>query len=176
MSNLGTTRKAATVSIWIWIIGGLVIGILTFTAAYYNLSEIGNQAYRQNVVTEFNNLNEDIGFICSQATGAQTSRKIKLRDVRAIFASDTKGEPPATVPVNISNQNISTGQNVCLTFVNDHYACEQQQCQVAMTFIGRPFPGSDMFKLGSGDRSFEFDLTLRKNASGWVEVEATHIP
>ena len=169
-------EKGMSVSIWIWIIGGLVVAIMTFTAAYYNLSQIGEQAFRQNIVDQYEGLNSDIEFICRQATGSSTQRKVKLRKVRAIFASSNRGEPPGDVPQKITDKETNTGNFVCLTFDNAHYGCVEHDCMVEMTYIGMPSPASDMYKLGSADGNFEFELSVEKTDFNTVEVSARHIP
>ncbi|MDY6778076.1 MAG: hypothetical protein SVU32_05380 [Candidatus Nanohaloarchaea archaeon] len=169
-------KKGISVSIWIWIIGGLIAAMLTVTAAYFNLAQVGSQVSRQNVVDDFNTLNKDIGFICQQAAGSRTSKTLALKGVRAIYAADNRGKPPDDVPQLISNSRTEKGDYLCLTFTNSHYGCTEHQCPVNMTYIGRPLPGTDMYALGSGDGRFEFKLTIRKNASGSVVVTAAHRP
>ena len=169
-------KKGMSVSIWIWIIGGLVVAIMTFTAAYYNLSQIGEQAFRQNIVDEYEGINGDINFICKQATGSSTQRTVELRKVRAIFSSSSRGEPPGDVPEKIENGDTNSGNFVCLTFDNAHYGCVEHDCMVEMTYIGMPAPASDMYKLGSADGKFEFELTVEKTDFNTVRVTATHIP
>lgn len=45
-----------------------------------------------------------------------------------------------------------------------------------MTYIGTPAPGTDMYTIGRQDGTFDFELTIRKNASGTVVVTAQHLP
>lgn len=168
--------RGITVSIWIWIIGGLMIGALTLSAAYFNLVQIGQQSGRQQAVDQFESLNSEIDFYCRQATGAQTTDTVSLRNVRAIFASDTRGEAAAEAPNYIAEQRSNTGEYVCMSFEDNHYDCIEQSCSVNMTYIGTPLPGSDMHTLGSDDGQFTFDLTIRKEPTGEVQVEAEHIP
>lgn len=169
-------KKGMSVSIWIWIIGGLVVAIMTFTAAYYNLNQIGEQAFRQNVVDQYNEINKEISFICQQAQGSSSEGEVELREVRAIFASNQKGEPPSDVPTLIDTGKSKKGNYVCLTFDNAHYDCVEHECNVEMDYIGTPAPGSEMYKLGSSDGKFEFELTYEKQDFDTVRVEAKHVP
>lgn len=168
--------RGITVSIWIWIIGGLMIGALTMSAAYFNLIQIGQQSGRQQAVDQFESLNSEIDFYCRQATGARTTDRVSLRKVRAIFASATRGEAAAEAPQYVAQQQTNTGEYVCMSFEDSHYDCIQHSCSINMTYVGTPLPGSDMHTLGSDDGQFTFDLTIRKVGTGDVRVEAEHIP
>lgn len=170
------SRMKGTVAIWIWIIGGLIVGIMTLLAAYTNLSQVGTQTARQNVVSSFNDINSDIDFLCSQAPGARKTKDVSLRDVRAIYASEDKSEPTSEAPDLISEGETAQGQYTCLTFVSGHYGCVEHSCPVEMTWIGRPLPGSDMHTLGSEDGLFDFKLRMRKTSEDKVVVEAEHLP
>lgn len=170
------SRDGITVSIWIWIIGGLMIGALTMSAAYFNLIQIGQQNARHQAVDQYESLNSEIDFYCRQATGARTTETVSLRNVRAIFTSNTRGEAPVEAPNYIAQQQTAKGEYVCMSFDDGHYNCIQHSCSVNMTYVGTPLPGSDMYSLGSDDGQFTFDLTIRKDAVGEVRVEAEHIP
>ncbi len=174
---MSTELKGITVSIWIWITGGLLLAGITLAMAYINLSTTACQVSRQNAVDQFNGLNSDIEFACRQAPGTRTTRTVSLGcGVRAIFAADSRGEPPDRVPALITDAAFATGKQVCLTFGNSHYGCQEHACTVNMTYIGTPAPGSDMYTLGRQDGAFDFDLTVRKDADGTVSVQAEHVP
>ncbi|MDY6789368.1 MAG: hypothetical protein SVV03_05415 [Candidatus Nanohaloarchaea archaeon] len=169
-------RKGGTVSMWIWIIGGLAAAILTFAAAYTNITQVGLQTSKQNVIDQFNSMNQDIDSLCLQAAGARKSMTAKLRNVRAIYASNRKSEPDSKAPKLIADSQRAVGNYTCLTFINGHYGCVETECKVNMTWIGRPLPGSDMYSLGAGDGTFDFRLDMAKTTEESVVIKAEHLP
>lgn len=169
-------KKGGTVAMWVWIIGGIAAGVLTFTVAYANLSQVGIQTSRQSVVEQFNSIKGKADLLCLQSPGARKSAEVSLRDVRAIYAASNNSLPGSKAPKYISEGRVSTGDSLCLSFVDSHYDCKEVRCPVNMTWIGRPLPGSDMYELGKGDGQFQFDLQMRKTGAGRVLIEARHIP
>lgn len=170
-------RRKGSVSIWIWIIGGLVIGILTFTVAYNQLGNLWTQSIRQDVVSDFETLNNDISFICSQSTGSRTSTTVELHDVMAVFSNSSRGEAPLDSMEKINDGETEKGEYVCLTFLDQqHYGCRQHSCEVNMTYIGEPLPDSTMYRVGQSSPGFKFELDIEKTGESEVLVEATHLP
>lgn len=170
-------RTAASVPIWIWIIGGIIVALTALTGAYMQLSNIGCQAQKQQAINQYTSINEDVRFLCQQAPGSRQTKTVSFGcGVRAIFADDTRGEPPAKVPQHISESDWSRGKYVCLTFGDNHYGCAERQCTVNMTYIGEPLEGTDMYQLGKRDNTFEFELTMRRLEDQEIVIEATHVP
>jgi len=175
--STGRWRTAASVPIWIWIIGGIIVAITALTGAYMQLKNVGCQASKQDTINAYKSINEDIRFLCQQAPRSQQTEEVSFRcGVRAIFASDTRGEPPAKVPQFISDSDWARGDYVCLTFKDQHHGCMQRQCTVNMTYIGEPLEGTDMYEIGKEDNTFEFDLTMRRLENQQIQVIAEHVP
>lgn len=169
-------RKGGSVSIWIWIIGGLVVGVVTFTVAFTQLGHLWDQSMRQDIVTNYENLNDEVQMACGYSVGTKTEFTIDLIDVRAIFASDTRGEASHYAPNNVTQGDTGEGEYLCLTFYDDHYRCENHYCDVNMTYIGDPLEDSQMYNMGIQDGKFTYELEIEKTDNRLVEVRAEHIP
>ncbi len=169
-------RKGGSVSIWIWIIGGLIIGVVTFTVAFTQLSHIVNQSFRQNVVSDFEKLNDEIGMVCGYSIGTKSEYTVELRDVMAIFANDTRGEAPNDAPNKILNGESGSGEYICMTFYDQHYRCEDHFCEIEMDYIGDPPQDTTMYNVGIQDGKFTYELEIEKVEDRKVEVKATHVP
>lgn len=167
--------KGVTLSIWIWVIGGMIIGGIILLGSYYSLGSIGNQVMTQNVVDDFNDLNEnDISFICDRSKGSFTTTEMTLNNVRGIYAADIPREASDDIPEKISNGEKSTGEYLCMQVENQEPRCLEHSCNIKATYIGKPLPGTDMYQLGDG--SWTFRLKVEKSQNNEVSINATHLP
>ncbi|MFB6174648.1 MAG: hypothetical protein ABEJ87_01585 [Candidatus Nanohalobium sp.] len=173
---LGNSKGLST-SVWIWIVGGLVVALLTFTVTFQSLVNVGNTSARNNVVDQFGDIRNTARLYCMRGEGSLTTKTVSLSGVRAVYAADSKGNPDPRVPNYISEGQTNTGKYMCLKFENsaNPYNCVKMRCQVNMTYIGKPLKGSDMYILGRKDGSFEFKLTIKK-LENQLRINASHVP
>ncbi len=171
------SQKAVAVPIWIWIVGGIIVALLALTGAYLQLTSMGEQTARHQAIDQFTSLNEEVRFMCQQAPGSRTTKRVTFGSgILAMFASSTRGEPPSRVPMQIAQGQKGEGSYICLTFEDEHYGCIEQQCKVEMTYVGWPLEGTDMYEIGSRDNKFQFDLSVQRDQDQTVVVDATHVP
>jgi hypothetical protein len=170
--------KGLSASIWIWIVGGLAVAMITFTMTFQSMVSVGQASNRNNVVDQFNNLKNTADLYCSKGRGSMTTQTISLTGVRGIYASDNRGNPTPEIPKNISESDHKSGDYLCLKFEGDedHFACKETSCRVNTTYMGTPIKGSDMYILGNEEPGFKFHLEISKEADGTVDVEASHRP
>jgi len=170
-------EKGLSTSIWIWIIGGLVVAMLTFTMTFQSLVSVGETSSRNEVVDDFNTLRNTADLYCSRGQGSMTTQQISFSDVRAIYTADSKKNPPPETPNYISNSKTEKGDYLCLKFedTSDPYACHEMKCSINTTYMGTPLKGTDMYILGSEDGSFSFNVQIEKKA-GEVRIDAKHRP
>lgn len=166
--------KGVTLSIWMWIVGGLIMGGLIFVGSFYNLTAIGEQVTIQNTQSEFNSINNDISFVCGRAEGTERSREITLHQVRALYSAETIRESPDESPLFVSEEESSSGEHYCIDFEGPNYECVEHDCNIESNYIGEPLAGSDMYQLGEGG-GWSFDLTISKEGDN-VKIESTHLP
>lgn len=171
-------KKGTSTSIWIWIVGGMAVAMITFTMTFQSLVSVGETSKRNNVVDQFNNIKNTADLYCSKGMGSLKTETVSLTDVRGIYASDSKKNPPPEIPKHISESEHETGNYLCLKFEDstNPYSCRQTSCQINMTYIGTPLEGSDMYLLGKENPGFTFDLEIEKKADGTVEIDAEHRP
>lgn len=170
--------KGVSTSIWIWIVGGLAVAMITFTMTFQSLVSVGETSQRNEIVDKFNNLVNTANLYCSKGQGSLKTEKISLTGVRGIYSSDSRQNPPPTIPDNISASDSKTGEYLCLKFEGEEkpYSCREMSCQTNMTYIGTPLEGSDMYLLGKETPGFTFDLEIEKKADGTVKIDAQHTP
>lgn len=173
--NITGGSKGVTLSIWIWVIGGMIIGGIILLGSYYSLGSIGKQVMTQNVVDDFKQLNDnDISYICDRSTGSFITTEMTLNNVRGIYAADTPRKAGDDIPEKISDREKSSGKYMCMQIENQEPRCIEHSCNIETTYIGKPLPGTDMYQLGDG--SWTFRLKVEKSQNNKVSINATHIP
>lgn len=160
--------KGDSLSIWIWMIGGIITASLLLLIAQSSLLQLGQQTSRQNVVQDFKGLNQDIKSVCRQAPGAERNRELKLPEVQAIFSTENKSEAPTESPILVANGNTSLGEFVCMSFKDSHQGCVEHSCAINMTYMGVPLEGSDSYIIGE-ESEFTYDIKVSKKR-GYVRV------
>lgn len=171
-----TSRKGVTLGIWIWLIGGVVLGGIVLLGAFYNLGLLGQQTATNQITTDFKHLTErKIDLVCERSEGSTQSMQINLRDVRGIYSSDSRSNPPDDIPQRISESDSSKGKYICLKFKNQEPSCYESSCQIKTTYMGEPIPGTDMYRLGEGG-GWTFDVTVEKTDTNEVTVDGDHVP
>lgn len=175
--DLMNSKKGITISMWVWIIAGVLIGVTVFTVAYFNIWQLTGQAHKQEVKDTFLTLRSEIERACMNAEGyKKPNMMFNLYMTRAIYLSEGIRPPDPKVSKLISQGNLSSGDYICLSYRENDYECSQLPCEANMTYIGRPLKGSDMYELGVSDENFEFEVTVEKVEMGKVNVSARHIP
>ncbi|MFB6193110.1 MAG: hypothetical protein ABEK00_02565, partial [Candidatus Nanohaloarchaea archaeon] len=132
---------------------------------------------RNEIVDSYTDIVNTAKLYCSKGTGSLTTEEISLSGVRAIYAAENKGNPPARTPKYVSSSQTSTGNYICLKFkkTSNPYACRQISCEINMTYIGTPLKGTNMYKLGKEDGSFEYNLEIIKKERK-IRIKASHYP
>jgi hypothetical protein len=167
--------KGATLSIWVWMIGGIVTAGLLILITQTSLVQLGEQTNRQAITQDFRGLNNDISNACRQSYGYQSTTELGLQGVEAVFAAENRSEAPVESQILIANEETSTGKQVCLTFEDSHFGCMEHTCNVNMTYMGMPQEGSDKYILGE-ESNFQYEATVSKQENGDIRVEADVIP
>ena len=174
---IGDNSKGITVSMWIWIIAGVVIGVSVFTIAYFNIWQLSAQSHNQEVRDSFLTLRDEIQHACLNAPEyKKPDIPMNMYKARAVYVKEKIGPPDPKVPKLIANRSQSEGRHICLSFSEGEYECSELSCTTKMTYIGKPLKGSDMYELGIEDGNFEFEVTVEKVADSTVEVSAKHVP
>ncbi|MEF8880765.1 MAG: hypothetical protein V5A72_02970 [Candidatus Nanohaloarchaea archaeon] len=148
---------------------------LLILIAQSSILQLGQHTYRQNTVQSFNSLNSEISNICRQAPGSRTSTEMTMQNVKAVFTSENKKEAPAESSIFITNSRTSKGENVCMSFKEQHHECIQKGCPVNMTWMGEPMEDSDPYILGK-DSGFNYHIKISKKRNGNVRVDGNIAP
>lgn len=167
--------KGDSVGIWIWVIGGIVTASMLLLIAQTSLVQLGQQTSRQNVIQDFNGLNQDISSVCRQAPDSKKTREVKFPEVEAVFAAENRSEAPVESEILIAKEETSKGNHVCMSFEENHHGCVEHSCEVNMTYMGVPQESSEAYTLGE-ESQFTFSTTIEKKENGEVRVDGNIIP
>lgn len=168
--------KGITVAIWIWIIGGLVLAFFGFLIVYNMIMSHSSENVRRDMLNQYNELYGGIELTCFSAVGHRESVYLRLKGVKAIYASNINENVDPKAPYYIANGNISSGKYICISFDDEDFRCKRVPCLVNMTYMGTPMKESRMYKIGIVDGFFDFKVTVEKPKHNFVNVTAIHVP
>lgn len=127
---------------WVFVIGGIIIGVIAFVTAFnFYMSSI-NYSENQNMLQRFSELYSNIFSACIQEiNSSQEFRITLLADVRVLYATDDKETPPITVVDKIKNKEISSGKNLCMQLENERgLRCLPREsdaiCKINIPYLG----------------------------------------
>lgn len=171
-------RSGITMSVWVWIILGILMAAFVFASAQQNIMMLITQLNNQQVVEKYNMICRTADEICAMPKGSKETKQISLnKDVYAIYISEKGGPPVDSAPHYIENQNTTSGYYLCYQFQVEHdydkYTCKKTGCNVTMTYMGAPPRGSKLERIArlSGD-SFNYKLSIIKTAKDNVLIDA----
>ncbi len=171
-------RSGISMSIWVWVIIGIMMAAFVFASAQQNIMMLIVQLNNQQVVEKFNMIYNTANEICSMPKGSRYGKEISVnRDVYAIYVSENDGPPHDSAPYYIENLNATSGYYMCYQFQVEHdfdtFHCKKTACNVTMTYIGTPRRGSKLERIArlSGG-VFNYKVSIAKTGKDNVLIEA----
>jgi hypothetical protein len=169
--------------IWIYVFGGIVIAILALTIGYTLLSNSINYSQRQEALSQFSDLCSNVGVVCLQEVGNFLVKRYSFpTSVRVVYATDDTVNALPTVLDKIKNQELSSGNNICLQFKDEQFlrCCPEPPrkfpCKVQMPHLGVLPEHEDIFvavnKILGRAPGREYETSINKTAGNEVTVKA----
>lgn len=164
------------VSLWIWIVGGLIIGASVIIFAT-TMATGFFKSYQENTMRErFLNLANRAESICSGGEGNLDYFEFPLSEVvRTVYPAKNRFErPPDKVSELISDKEQGTGTFICISFFEKQEpSCKEVSCPVVMDYIGTPSLKEDLFSLLAKIRGeypvYTYNLDIEKvEGKVWV--------
>jgi len=164
------------VSMWIWVVGGLIIGASVILFAT-TMATGFFKSYQENAMREkYLTLAARIDAVCAGGEGNMDYFNVALSDVvRAIYPAKNLFErPPDKVSEMISDREAGSGSFLCLSyFGKNEPSCKAVKCPLEMDYIGTPSMRDDLFTLLAKIRGeypiYTYSMVLEK-AEGKVFV------
>lgn len=121
----------------LYVVGGIITGLLVFTIAYNFITSSIIQAQQQEFLSSFNELHSNIEFVCLRELNNTMNFKIKIPvSLRVLYATNDKS-PLVTVTDLITNQETSEGTFLCYQFKHEQKPrCEHLTCNTMIPYLG----------------------------------------
>ena len=169
--------------LWIYVLGGIIIAVITLLTAYILISNSINHAEKQIALNEFSSLFTDVQTVClGEVNNSIGPKKYSIPFiVRVIYTTNETNKILPKVVDLIKNQNKTSGFKFCLQFKDeDKPRClpeypEVMYCNTTMPYIGALPETEDIWmmvnKILGKPRIKEYYLTIQKIDSDKVKIE-----
>ena len=171
----------AEISVWIWILGCTVVGILIFTMGL-NLS-YGQLKQQQKFAAakEFSGIYSKVNWVCQGGVENVYPHEAHLpNNIKAVYSSKVARPPPEKVSVLITNKEMNVGKYLCIMYFDEEREyCEELYCDLNMTYIGTPSLKQDLISrinaIIGGDVTNTFDMVIEKKETDLIELKAEKV-
>lgn len=161
---------------WLWILGGIFIGLFVFTIAYNLIIRTVYLSQKQQMLENFNTFYANIKLVCLQEIGNSISMEMNIPDfVRVVYATNNIEHAEPRVIDKIKNKELSKGKNLCIQFKTEQeLRCVELPCNMTIPYIGSLPMHMDiklMVKKILGEpQAKEYYLFIKKVSGDEVEV------
>lgn len=127
------------VSEWIWIIGGVMVGLAIFSFAYTNMIETNQVVIEQRSIEGFNEMKNIINNLCWSFSGNKRHYTLSLGEsVEGIYAAKDRYEEYTKEQLmnKIISKERSEGEYICIKIQGKRLNCEKLDCKAVMPFMG----------------------------------------
>jgi len=156
-----------SISIWIWIIGGVLAALLVFSMAYMYLVSISNQAVEQRFLEQYANLRAEINDLCWGFSGTYRDYRIELPEhVEVMYLTNDTETIVIDIDQKVRDKEMSIGSNLCMKFEERTMRCLVLDCEASMPYLGTPDPDESLFafvnQLLTGYPVYEYEMNMTK--------------
>ncbi len=162
-----------TVEVWIWIVAGIIAGLLILTLGYSYSLQMINTVTEQSVLEQYDELYTQTNELCWSYLGNQKEANLILnKNIIGIYlTSDQYGEYNNTDLIDsIIKENVSSGDFLCIKIKNKKTICKQLDCNARIPFLGAvpiEFSLTSLINQIKGNpESFEYNLILKRDNVG----------
>lgn len=169
------------IAAWIWIIMGVVLGLLVLTFGATLILRQVDLTQRQTAIDQFADFSGKVKATCTEGgVGAVYYYKITIPEkVRAIFVSNYSDQlPPAKVSEFITRSESAAGKFLCMQFFDENIPrCIAIGCFMNFTYIGspslQPTLQSLVARLSGQYPTYYFLIEIRKTDYNYLLTNAT---
>jgi hypothetical protein len=167
--------------LWVYVIGGIIVAVITLTIGYTLYSNTIDYSQRQEALSQFSDFSSSLNIVCLQEFNNSMTKKFTItQQVRVIYATNDIVNPLPTVIDRIKDAQSSLGRNVCMQFKDEQeLRCypdppKKLACNVTMPYLGNLPEQEDIFVavsriLGRGPIR-EYSLFIQKTSGDAVTV------
>jgi len=163
----------ATVDVWMWIVAGIIAGLLILTLAYSYSLQMINTVTEQSVLEQYDEIYTQTNELCWSYLGNKKEYNLILnKNILGIYlTNDQYIEYNNTQFIDfILDENVSSGNFLCIKIKNKRTICRQLDCNATMPFLGAvpiDFSLTSLINQIKGNpESFEYNMILMRNKDG----------
>jgi hypothetical protein len=169
------------VAAWIWVIMGVVLGILVLVFGSTLLLQQVTLTQKQLVLGEFQDFSGKLKTICIEGgIGEVYYYKMTIpENTRAMYVTNASdASPPDKVSDYITKSKSAVGNYFCMQFVDENLPrCSQISCYSSFTYIGtpslKPTLQSILARLGGQSPVYDFIVFVNKTDYNFLSSNAT---
>ncbi len=179
-------KKKANVSIWIWISGGIIVGMITLSIAYKQLYGVTDSAVMYKVIEDFSTLGTKINSLCWSYEGTSTKIGIHLSsDVESLFVANESSldtlyfqKNRKEITEKLKNETIEGKENkgdvLCLKLQKRRARCIKLDCFAMSKTVGYINPKRSIFsallKIKEKEQTPKYRIDLTKIRNGTEDI------
>ncbi|MFB6088608.1 MAG: hypothetical protein ABEK36_02395 [Candidatus Aenigmatarchaeota archaeon] len=166
----------SSASMWIWVIGGILIGSIIFTISYSQLIATSSRISEQRILEQYGELGNRINDLCWSFVGNEREYKIVInRDTKLVYLSVDEDYVPKNITNLIKENKKSKGNKICVLLGNSRPRCKDLECSAEMTYIGAVPPEESLMamvkRMMGSEIKYEYTLHLSKKTNRKVEIK-----
>jgi len=127
------------VSEWFWMATGIIGGLIIFTMAYLQITEINKSATEQRSLEQFGEIKNIVDNLCWSNPGNKREYTVSLSEnIEGIYVASSKYEEyeeKELMDMILSTED-SIGNYLCIKIKDKRLKCEELECDTTMPFIG----------------------------------------
>jgi hypothetical protein len=158
---------------WIYVIGGIIVGVIAFVIAYNLISSSIEYSKKQSTLTQFFQIATDINSVCLQEMSNSIVDPLSISSsVRVVYVTDNINTTLPKVVDQIKNQQLSYGQYICIQFKDEQYLrCHPENpeeifCKISMPYMGALPESEDIWvkvsKILTGYPQRDYKICIKK--------------
>jgi len=169
------------VAAWIWIIAGVMLGILVVAFGSTLILQQFDMTQKQLMINQFQDFYSNAKIVCIEGgIGEVHYYKIAIpENTRAIYISNASDAlPPDKVSDYITKSKTAVGNYVCMQFFDENLPrCGQLTCYANFTYIGtpslKPTLPSIIARLSGQMPLYNFLIMMNKTGYSFLIINAT---
>jgi hypothetical protein len=128
-----------SISIWIWIVGGVIVGLIILTIVSMHFKQISEAMIEKRSLEQYEELRNQIDELCWSFSENKREYSLSLsKTIKGIYLTEDK-----YLDINdsefvdyIINENISSGDFLCIKVEGKRTNCNKLDCTTYMPYIG----------------------------------------
>ena len=128
-----------SVSKWVWIVGGVIAGLIIFSVAYQQIVQINLAKTEQRSFEAYSETKSIIDNLCWSFTGNKREYTLNLAEtVEGMYVASGRYEEYENEDIEkwIITKNESTGNFLCIKIKDKRLECQELSCNTTMPFLG----------------------------------------